>query len=62
MKGDIRKGITTLKITAKNDDSNQPVKLNKINISFRDSSAQLCKISRFAILYQPTNEQVLKNN
>jgi len=62
VKGDIRKGITTLKITAKNDDSNQPVKLNKINISFRDSSAQLCKISRFAILYQPTNEQVLKNN
>lgn len=62
VKGDIRKGITTLKVTAKNDDSNQPVKLNKINISFRDSSAQLCKISRFAILYQPTNEQISNNN
>jgi len=52
--GDITKGVTTLKFNSTDKDKTQPIMARKLKISYRDSSAQRCRISQLAILYVPS--------
>jgi hypothetical protein len=55
--GHLGKGINVIKIESKDKSIANPPRCRKLNISFRDNSSQLCKISRFAIIYDPTAEE-----
>lgn len=60
LQGKIVKGCSIIKVVGKDENSNTPPKARKINISIRDFSTQICKISKLAILYLPTNEENLE--
>lgn len=55
IEGTFRKGISTLKITAQDKQRTAPVQCRKIQVSFRDSSKQRCKLLQTAVVYTPTN-------
>ncbi len=61
LQGKIIKGCAIIKVVGKDEDSNTPPKARKINISIRDFSKQICKISKMAVLYMPTNEENLES-
>lgn len=52
--GNIGKGTTKLKITSPDDSQTQPPICREIQLSFRDSSDQICKMTQVALTYQPT--------
>ena len=52
--GDIKKGITTVKVNSPDPNKTQPVIARKLKISYRDASKQRCRISQIAILYVPS--------
>lgn len=54
IEGTNRKGITPLKITQKDKQDTAPVNCRKIQLSFRESSKQLCRLVQAAIIYNPT--------
>lgn len=53
MKGDIRKGVSILKVSAKTEEEQAAVLCHTIKISLRDSSQQRCRIHQMAINYLP---------
>lgn len=59
IQGEIRKGVNVLKVTSKDSSRSEPPSCRRIRISFRDSSVQLCKISKVKIKYKDTNEVVI---
>lgn len=52
--GNIGKGVSVLKVTSKDDSITQPPICREIQLSFRDSSAQICKMTQVDLIYQPT--------
>jgi hypothetical protein len=54
LEGTFEKGISTIKITSKNEDAESTVKCHKAIISIRDSSKQLCGINQLDLLYTMT--------
>lgn len=59
VRGNLIKGVNVIKIESKNKTTAIPPRCRKINISFRDNSLQLCKLSRFAIVNSPSAEEDL---
>lgn len=58
IEGKVVKGVSVVKITNKDYDRGMPVNARTVSVSIRDSSNQICKISKMAITYLPTdNEQ-----
>ena len=57
LKGDIKKGITTLKFNNKNEDLASPPRCRKLKLSFRDNTQSLCKMSKVAIIYAVSMEE-----
>jgi hypothetical protein len=55
IEGTNKKGIATLKITPRDRSKMEPVACKKLQISFRESSKQLCRIAKAAIIYTPTS-------
>jgi hypothetical protein len=58
LSGKVMKGCSVINVTGKDTDRSSPPKCRKINISVRDYSKQLCKISKAAILFKLTNEEM----
>ena len=56
IKGEARKGCVVLKVTSANENVSEPPRCRKIELSFRDSTKKLCKISRVALMYKATAE------
>lgn len=54
LEGATRKGVSPVKINARDGDIAKPVLARKIKVSFRDSSRQRCRLAQFAISYMPT--------
>lgn len=54
IEGTNKKGITPLKITARDKQQTVPVLCKKVQLSFRESSKQLCRLVQVAIIYTPT--------
>ena len=61
LEGKIVKGLSVLKIHGKDEERSKPPTCRQIKISLRDSSAQICKISKISILHIPTNEEISDN-
>ena len=57
LSGKIIKGISVINVTGKDGDRSSPPRCRKINISIRDYSKQICKISKTAILFKLTMEE-----
>ena len=55
IEGTNKKGITPLKITPRDKSQIQPVYCKKLQLSFRESSKQLCRIVQAAVVYSPTS-------
>lgn len=58
IEGDIVKGCTILKVTNKIEGDPRPPSCRKMKISIRDYTKKLCKITRIAIIYAETQEEV----
>jgi len=54
LEGSVVKGISTIKINNKDDERGKPPTCRLISFSFRDSSKQICKLSRMALIFLPT--------
>jgi len=59
--GSIVKGLSIVKITNKDGDRGRPPTCRLISLSIRDSSKQLCKISRMILVYLPTTDEAADN-
>lgn len=59
--GTIQKGLSIVKITGKDSQRGEPPTCRLISISLRDSSPQLCKISRMSLVYIPTTNEIPNN-
>jgi hypothetical protein len=57
LEGEARKGLTIFKVNSVNGDVATPPKCRNMRISLRHNSAQLCKVSKIAILSIPTAEE-----
>jgi len=57
LEGVMEKGISILKIHNKDSDRITPPACRIFGISLRDSSKQICKINRMAVMFIPTNEE-----
>ena len=57
LQGTLVKGCSVVTIIGKDGDISSPPRCKKINISIRDYSKQLCKISRTALLFKALNEE-----
>jgi len=55
IEGDVVKGLSVVKLNEKGTKMGQPPTTRQIAISLRDSSKQLCKISRMSVIFTPTN-------
>ena len=55
IEGTNKKGITPLKITPRDKSQIQPVYCKRLQLSFRESSKQLCRIVQAAVIYLPTS-------
>ena len=53
LEGTIRKGLSVIKITNKDDNRGKPPVARLISFSLRDSSKQICKLSRMTLIYTP---------
>jgi len=61
VQGKITKGLSIVKITDKDSQRGKPPACRLISISIRDSSLQLCKISRLSLLFTPTSNTTSDN-
>ena len=60
LQGTVKKGTSSLKIHAIDKDMNSPVYCEKIQVSYRDSSKQRCRLNQTAIIYRPTSIDNIK--
>lgn len=61
VEGKIVKGLSIVKITNKDYFRGKPPTCRLISISIRDSSKQLCKLSRITLVYIPTTQEIQSN-
>ena len=61
LQGDLVKGCSVITVTGKDGDVSSPPRCRKINISIRDYSKQLCKISKVVLLFKALNEEEQEN-
>lgn len=61
IEGNIKKGLSVIKITGKDFDRGKPPICRLVSLSLRDSSKQLCKISRMSLIYLPTTDEEFLN-
>jgi hypothetical protein len=54
LQGDLLKGVSTIKVTAPDSDSEEPVLCHWIQLSFREGSPQICRLVQASIIYLPT--------
>jgi hypothetical protein len=57
IEGTIRKGLSVIKITDKDSSRGKPPYCRLVSLSLRDSSKQLCKMSRMSLIYVPTTDE-----
>ena len=57
LQGTISKGCSVITVTGRDGNVSSPPRCKKINISVKDYSKQLCKISKLAILFKALNEE-----
>lgn len=57
LQGKVIKGCSVINVTGKDGDVSSPPRCRKINISVRDYSKQICKISKVAIIHKLTMEE-----
>ena len=62
VEGSMVKGLSVVKITAKDTSRGQPPVCRLISISLRDSSKQLCKISRITVIHLPSTNEIPDND
>ena len=55
LKGGACKGISKIKVHARDPEKQEMVLARQFSLSFRDSSKQLCRLLQAAIVYLPTN-------
>lgn len=57
LEGKIVKGLSVIKVNNKDEDRGTPPVCRLISISLRDTSKQICKLSRMTLTYLPTAER-----
>ena len=57
IEGTARKGATIMKVTNKDGDHAKPPRCRTIKVSIRDFSKQICKLSKVALTFAPSNEE-----
>lgn len=57
IEGTLRKGLSVMKITNKDDNRGKPPVARLISVSLRDSSKQICKVSRMTLIYTPLTDE-----
>jgi hypothetical protein len=62
VEGTIRKGLSVIKITDKDAARGKPPYCRLVSLSLRDSSKQLCKMSRMSLIYIPTTDEDTPND
>ena len=60
LEGKIDKGLSIIKIHNKDASRGQPPPTRLMSVSLRDSSKQLCKINRMAIVFMPLNNEAVQ--
>lgn len=61
LEGQITKGLSVIKVTQKDSNRGQPPVCRLVSFSLRDSSKQICKISRMTLVYLPTTDENMNN-
>ena len=57
LEGTIGKGLSVIRFNNKDDDRGKPPYARLVSISIRDSSPQICKISRMSLIYSATTDE-----
>ena len=57
LEGTMGKGLSVIKFKGKDEDRGKPPYCRLVSLSIRDSSKQLCKLSRMSIIYLPTTDE-----
>ncbi|MFA5696165.1 MAG: hypothetical protein WC917_01730 [Bacilli bacterium] len=57
IEGTIRKGLSITKIKDKDPQRGEPSYCRLVSLSLRDSSRQLCKLSRMSLIFVPTTDE-----
>ena len=60
--GTVTKGLSVIKITDKDDSRGKPPYCRLVSFSLRDSSKQICKLSRMSLIYLPTTDENATSN
>jgi len=58
LRGEAVKGCTVLKASARKDGDEQPLRCRRVRLSLRDSSRKRCRISRVALRYAESAEEL----
>lgn len=61
VEGTITKGLSVIKITDKDGNRGKPPYCRLVSLSIRDSSPQICKISRITLITLPTTDENMDN-
>ena len=62
VEGTLEKGLSIVKITNKDGGRGKPPTCRLLSLSIRDSSPQICKLSRMTIVYLPTTDEEADND
>ena len=62
IEGTITKGLSVIKMTDKDVSRGKPPVCRLVSISLRDSSRQLCKLSRMTVVFLPTTDEDQSND
>ena len=57
LEGTMGKGLSVIKFNNKDDDRGKPPYCRLVSLSIRDSSPQICKLSRMSLIYLPTTDE-----
>lgn len=61
IEGTMGKGLSVIKFNNKDDYRGKPPYTRLVSISIRDSSPQICKLSRMSLIYLPTTDELTEN-
>lgn len=61
IEGNLVKGLSIVKIKDKDENRGEPPNARLVSISLRDTSKQICRISRLAFVYIPTTDENVNN-
>jgi len=62
LEGELKKGLSNIKVTNKDEDRGKPPITRLVSISIRDSSKQIFKMSRMTLVFSPTSNDIPDNN